>query len=78
MIIKAEELKIAYEEEHDGMVRPVYFIDAIPISFIKTRITKLKRERNKYEIGTQPFRFLDVKIYYYEMLMEEWKERTDA
>ena len=31
MIIKAEELKIAYEEEDDGRVRPVYFIDAEPV-----------------------------------------------
>lgn len=31
MIIKAEELKIVYEKEVDGRIRPVYFIDAEPV-----------------------------------------------
>jgi hypothetical protein len=51
-------------------------IDAIPISFIENRITELAKERNKYEIGTPPFRFIDVKIYYYEMLMDEWRKEN--
>ena len=31
MIIKPEELKIVYEKEDDGRIRPVYFIDAVPV-----------------------------------------------
>lgn len=31
MIIKPEELKIVYEKEDDGRIRPVYFIDAEPV-----------------------------------------------
>lgn len=31
MIIKPEELKIVYEKEDDGSIRPVYFIDAEPV-----------------------------------------------
>lgn len=31
MIIKAEELKIVYEKGADGRIRPVYFIDAVPV-----------------------------------------------
>lgn len=51
-------------------------IEAIPISFIENRITELTKEQNKYEIGTPPFRFIDVKIYYYEMLVEEWRKEN--
>ena len=52
-------------------------IEAIPIGFIKNRLTELAKERNKYEIGTPTFRFIDAKIYYYEMLMEEWERRIN-
>lgn len=31
MIIKPEELKIVYEKEADGRIRPVYSIDAVPV-----------------------------------------------
>ena len=31
MIIKPEELKIVYEKEDDGRIRPVYSIDAVPV-----------------------------------------------
>ena len=31
MIIKPEELKIVYEKEDDGRIRPVYFIDVEPV-----------------------------------------------
>lgn len=31
MIIKPEELKIVYEKDDDGRIRPVYFIDAEPV-----------------------------------------------
>ena len=33
MIIKPEELKIVYEKEDDGRIRPVYFIDAEPVRY---------------------------------------------
>lgn len=48
-------------------------IEAIPISFIENRITELAKERNKYEIGTSQFRYVDMQIYYYEMLLEDWE-----
>lgn len=60
-----------------GILSELPTIEAIPISFIENRITELAKERNKYEIGTSNFRYVDMQIYYYEMLMEEWKGRTD-
>lgn len=59
-----------------GVLEEIPTIEAIPISFIENRITELTKERNKYEIGTPPFRFIDVKIYYYEMLMDEWRKEN--
>lgn len=68
----------AFHSYHDYRLMREYLesiptIKAIPISFIENRITELAKERNKYEIGTSNFRYVDMKIYYYKMLLEDWE-----
>lgn len=72
MIIKPEELKIVYEKEDDGRIRPVYFIDAVKVVRCKD-CRRFERNGNK-EYGNCAYHLSLA----YETDYCSWGERKEA
>ena len=73
LLSKFESGALLFQPDVRKIIESEPIIEAIPISFIENRITELAKERHKHEIGTPEFRYADMQIYYYEMLLEDWK-----